>query len=278
MYHVTAAVTGSSCDRCSIVPAITWEANGQYHAICTAYSTWTHFMSSNKCISTAGPEIPVRPWYTMSSTGPLKPTSACIAYLTSQACPDSIEASLVGHSIDVTNTVGTNLASSPMTVPQRTISSTTSSTGHAEIALSPSSSAAMINSSSVSLSSNTISPTAARSPPRSASSLSRSYSRPDKQAHVVIGVTVPIVATLVFLVLLLSVKLSKIGNRKAGRSDQSSRISCQPYLQAKGELEAKEQGRHELNVATSICELDDTQIHEAPTSGETADVLQGRDV
>lgn len=93
-----------------------------------------------------------------------------------------------------------------------------------------------------------------------------------------IGVAVPIVAILILLVILLWFKLKRGDNNKASKSDRKVRTSAQPYLQRRGELEAEERGRHEMNAAPSIHELEDTQIHEVPTGEETANVLQGREI
>ena len=55
-------------------------------------------------------------------------------------------------------------------------------------------------------------------------------------------------------------------------------MSSQPYLQRKGELEAEERGRHELNANPSIPELDDSRIHEVSTGEDVAQIHAGREI
>ena len=79
------------------------------------------------------------------------------------------------------------------------------------------------------------------------------------------------------IILILWIKLSKRHNQKSSQAGETTRMSSQPYLQRKGELEAEERGRHELNAIPSIHELGDTQIHEASTGDEIVQILEGRE-
>ena len=111
----------------------------------------------------------------------------------------------------------------------------------------------------------------------SVASVSRPHG-PDRQARIAIGVAVPVFMILISVILVLWIKLRKRHNQQPSRSDETTRMSSQPYLQRKGELEAEERARHELNADPSIHELEDTRIHEVSTGEEIARVHDGREI
>ncbi|KAI4218214.1 MAG: hypothetical protein L6R36_009075 [Xanthoria steineri] len=121
---------------------------------------------------------------------------------------------------------------------------------------------------------NTTTTTSAASPPRPPTS-----GTPPRRTRIALGVSLPILAVLTCLCLALGIRKHRHNKRRHFQSSGGEITatpvddSQTPYLQPKGELDAHENSKLELDAEQRQYELEgDTEVHELPTDTDTREL------